>query len=46
MLSNGTPTTQDQRLGNDYTFVFAGGVLPTKFLRACGVEIDTKFGEA
>lgn len=46
VLSNGTPTTQRQRLGNDYTFVFAGGELPTKFLRACGVEIDTKFGEA
>jgi thioredoxin reductase len=29
---------------NDYAFIFAGGELPTKFLRACGVEIDTKFG--
>lgn len=25
-------------------FVFAGGELPTPFLRACGVEMDTKFG--
>jgi thioredoxin reductase len=29
---------------NDQVFVFAGGELPTPFLRACGVEIDTKFG--
>ncbi len=32
-------------LANDYVFVFIGGELPTKFLAACGVEIDTKFGE-
>lgn len=28
----------------DQVFVFAGGELPTPFLRACGIEIDTKFG--
>jgi thioredoxin reductase len=33
-------------LANDYAFIFAGGELPTKFLRDCGVEIDTKFGAA
>ena len=33
-------------LPNDYAFIFAGGELPTKFLRDCGVEIDTKFGAA
>jgi len=27
-------------------FVFIGGELPTSFLEGCGVEIDTKFGEA
>jgi thioredoxin reductase (NADPH) len=31
-------------LDNDQLFVFAGGELPTGFLRECGVEIDTKFG--
>lgn len=31
-------------LPNDYSFIFAGGELPTKFLRDCGIEIDTKFG--
>jgi thioredoxin reductase (NADPH) len=29
---------------NDQVFVFAGGELPTPFLKSCGVEIDTKFG--
>ncbi|MEE9245753.1 MAG: NAD(P)-binding domain-containing protein [Gemmatimonadota bacterium] len=32
-------------LPNDYVFVFIGGELPTGFLKACGIEIDTKFGE-
>ena len=27
---------------NDYVFVFAGGELPTDFLKACGVAIDTR----
>jgi len=39
--NGGTPET----LRNDYTFIFAGGELPTKFLRDCGVEIETRFGE-
>ncbi|MDH3368227.1 MAG: NAD(P)-binding domain-containing protein [Gemmatimonadota bacterium] len=29
---------------NDVIAVFVGGELPTKFLRDCGVAIDTKFG--
>jgi len=33
-------------LENDYLFIFAGGVLPTQFLKDIGIEIDTKFGEA
>ena len=33
------------RVAVDQVFVFAGGELPTPFLRACGVEIETKFGE-
>ena len=44
-LSNGSPDTVARRIENDYTFIFAGGELPTDFLRACGVEIETKFGE-
>ena len=34
-----------QSMPNDVVAVFAGGELPTKFLRTCGIEIDTKFGE-
>ena len=30
---------------NSQVFVFIGGELPTKFLKQCGVEIDTKFGQ-
>lgn len=33
------------RLPNSQVFIFAGGELPTPFLRACGVQIETKFGE-
>jgi thioredoxin reductase (NADPH) len=39
--NGGSPET----LSNDYTFIFAGGELPTKFLRDCGVEIETRFGK-
>lgn len=31
-------------LPNDDVFVFIGGELPMAFLRACGVELETKFG--
>ncbi|MEZ4240383.1 MAG: NAD(P)-binding domain-containing protein [Myxococcota bacterium] len=32
-------------LGNDYVLVFAGGVLPTAFLEAAGVQVQTFRGE-
>lgn len=38
--ASGRPYTQE----SDYVFVFIGGVLPTKFLTASGIAIDTKFG--
>ena len=34
----------EMTLGNDQVLVFAGGVLPSPFLEACGIMIDTKFG--
>ena len=34
------------RLPNDFVFVLAGGVMPTEFLRSCGIEVVTKYGEA
>ena len=35
----------EHRMPNSQVFVFAGGEMPTGFLRACGVQIETKFGE-
>ena len=32
-------------LPEDYVFVFAGGELPSKFLKKIGIEIETKHGE-
>lgn len=34
------------KLGNDLVYIFAGGELPTQFLKNVGIEIKTKFGEA
>ena len=34
----------ESTLQNSVVFIFAGGELPTAFLKACGVAIDTKFG--
>lgn len=31
---------------NDFVFIFAGGILPTKFLEEIGIRITKKFGEA
>lgn len=34
----------EHSLPNDDVFIFIGGVLPTKFLQSCGIEMDTHFG--
>lgn len=34
------------KLVNDLVFIFAGGELPTQFLKKIGIEISTKYGEA
>ena len=34
------------QLKNDMVYIFAGGELPTQFLKNVGIEITTKFGEA
>jgi len=31
-------------VASDQVFIFAGGELPTGFLKECGVQVDTKFG--
>ncbi|MEE4286893.1 MAG: NAD(P)-binding domain-containing protein [Mariniphaga sp.] len=33
-------------LGNDLVYIFAGGELPTEFLKNAGIKINRKFGEA
>ena len=35
---------QEHALPNDEVFIFIGGELPTKFLEACGIKMDTHFG--
>jgi len=35
---------REASLPNNYVFIFAGGELPTRFLKQCGIKIDTKFG--
>ncbi len=37
-------TRRDYALDNEQVFIFAGGELPTAFLRECGVQVDTRFG--
>jgi thioredoxin reductase (NADPH) len=34
------------QLENDLVYIFAGGELPTQFLRNAGIEIATRYGEA
>jgi thioredoxin reductase (NADPH) len=35
-----------RRIKNDAVIVCAGGILPTKFLKSIGVEVETKYGAA
>ena len=39
-------SSEDLKLLNDLVFIFAGGELPTQFLKKIGIEISTKYGEA
>ena len=41
-----TKKSQEQKLDNNYLFVFAGAELPHKFLMSLGIQIDKKFGES
>jgi len=45
-LENGKSAAEARPLLNDQVLIFAGGELPTRFLRGCGVQIETKFGTA
>ncbi|HKI88228.1 MAG TPA: NAD(P)-binding domain-containing protein [Draconibacterium sp.] len=37
---------ESRKLANDLVYIFAGGELPTQFLKNAGIEITRKYGEA
>ena len=39
-------TGEKETIRNDLVYIFAGGELPTQFLKKVGIDISTKFGEA
>jgi putative YpdA family bacillithiol system oxidoreductase len=39
-------STEPNVIENDLVYIFAGGILPTKFLENIGIKITKKFGEA
>jgi len=39
-------STEPKVIENDLVYIFAGGILPTKFLEDIGIRITKKFGEA
>ena len=41
-----TNVEERQTIKNDLVYIFAGGELPTQFLKKVGIDISTKFGEA
>ncbi|MCF7805024.1 MAG: NAD(P)-binding domain-containing protein [Candidatus Marinimicrobia bacterium] len=36
----------EMSIGNDFVFIFIGGIMPSGFLNTVGIEVETKFGEA
>jgi len=38
-------STENVQLKNDLVYIFAGGELPTQFLKKIGIDITTKYGE-
>lgn len=44
VVLNYSDTGQEMALENDLVYVFAGGVLPTNFLKEAGIEIAKRFG--
>ncbi len=39
-------TSEEIKMKNDLTYIFAGGILPTSFLEGIGIKITKKFGDA
>jgi thioredoxin reductase len=45
-IASAANVEEKQTIKNDLIYIFAGGELPTQFLKKVGIEITTKFGEA
>jgi thioredoxin reductase (NADPH) len=45
-IASAAHVEEKQTIKNDLIYIFAGGELPTQFLKKVGIEITTKFGEA
>jgi thioredoxin reductase/NAD-dependent dihydropyrimidine dehydrogenase PreA subunit len=39
-------SSEEIKMKNDLTYIFAGGILPTSFLEGIGIKITKKFGDA
>ena len=39
-------STEVLKIKNDQVYIFAGGELPTQFLKKIGIDVTTKFGES
>jgi thioredoxin reductase/Pyruvate/2-oxoacid:ferredoxin oxidoreductase delta subunit len=46
MIVSANNVEERQTIKNDLVYIFAGGELPTQFLKKVGIDISTKFGEA
>jgi thioredoxin reductase (NADPH) len=46
VLYSGNDSTDILKLNNDLVYIFAGGELPTEFLKKTGIKITTKYGES
>lgn len=46
VVLNFNNTTDELKIKNDMTYVFAGGILPSSFLEGIGITITKKFGDA
>jgi len=45
-IASAANAEEKQTIKNDLVYIFAGGELPTQFLKKVGIEITTKFGVA
>lgn len=45
ILLKNTNTGENITVANDFVYIFAGGELPSEFLKKSGIRMNTKFGE-